>query len=345
MAPPKKSGNLKAKAPAGKNGSIPKPFKRAPESLDPFTLFLSKKHVYIAHIDSKPRAFKRKIFTVPVLLNVAVVLFFAWRVYYIAPYYLNLVIGALGHKNSTTVEASILTWQEIAVIILRRGFTFLLDFCLVVFVWPWPVEFAFGRTHGNPVSWRWNVGFRDREIYVRRSRTWDRHIGDVLEAGEGRNALLSYVRQATSPMLLQEKTGYLTMNGEWDLDWAAMVKAHRLVDDKAIALDAFRTLVLFYHKESGWLCLDMGMGESSKEEERRRQVFAFRDALSAVGKEDLFFRWIEIIQYETSQPGGFGEEKQIEVAQRIRDLFQAKGINFDEFWRESVGSETIDGLI
>lgn len=347
MAPPKKSGGAKTKGSTttgGKDSSPPKPFTRCPESLEPFTLFLSKKHVYITHIDPKPTALKRKVFSVPVLLNVLVVLLFVWRMYYIAPYYWAILMTGLGHTNSATIETSKLSWQGLAFAILRRGFTFLLDFCLVVFVWPWPVEFAFGQSHGNPVSWRWNVGFRDREIYVRRSRSWDRHIGDIFKNPPGKEALLSYVRIATSPMLLQEKTGYLTMNGEWDLDWAAMVKAHKLVDDKVLAIDAFRVLVLVHHREYGWLCLDMKIGESAKEEERRRQVFAFRDALAAVGKEDLFFRWIEIIQFEASQPNGFGEEKQHEVAKRIRDLFQEGGIDFDEFWKQSVGSEATDGL-
>lgn len=342
MAP--KASSSKKRPSGGATPSLPRPFKPAPESLEPFTLFLSKKHVYIAHIDTKPLAFKRKIFAVPVLLNVVVALLFLWRVRYIAPFYLDLLTSALGYTNSTTVRTADFTWAQLALMILGRGFTFLLDFCLVVFVWPWPVEFALGRAHGNPVKWRWNVGFRDQEIYVRRSRSWHRELGDVVSNGQGRDLLLGRVRIATSPMLLREKTGYLTMNGEWDLDWAAMVKAHKLVDDKVIALDAFRTLMLLHHQDFGWLCIDMNSGGNAQEDERRRQVFAFRDALAAVGKEDLFFRWIEIVQFESSQPGGFGPDKQVEVAQKIRELFQSNGLDFDEFWKESVGSDGLTGM-
>ncbi|KAL1871038.1 hypothetical protein VTK73DRAFT_2311 [Phialemonium thermophilum] len=345
MAPRKDASAATPRASTKKSSSPPRPFKKVPDSLESFTLFLSKRHFYITHVDSKPRAFKRKIFAVPVMMNLVVVLLFVWRVYYIGPYYLDLFTSFLGYPNSTTIVAADTTWPQLIFVVLRRALTFVLDFCLVVFVWPWPVEFAFGQTHGNPVKWRWNVGFRDKEIYVRRSRSWDRHVGDVLSNAEGRNVLLSYVRLATSPMLLQEKTGYLTMSGEWDLDWAAMIKAHRLVDDKVLALDAFRTLVLLYHEDYGWLCLDLTAGDNSREEERRRQVFAFRDALAAVGKEDLFFRWIEIIQFETTQPGGFGPEKQVEVARKIRELFQSNGIDFDEFWKESVGSDGLAGML
>lgn len=191
------------------------------------------------------------------------------------------------------------------------------------------------------------MGFRDREIYVRRSRSaWDVDIAKkILGSGatdaQAKGLLLNNVAAATSPMLINGKTGYLTMNGQWDLDWAAMVKATRLVDDKTIALEAFRLIVIMHHEAYGWVALDLKTSETSQDDERRNQVFAFRDALAAVGKEDLFYRWIEIVQFESTQPGGFGPEKQVVVAKKIRDLFAEQGIDFDAFWNESVGS---DGL-
>ncbi|KAH8888595.1 hypothetical protein GQ53DRAFT_242755 [Thozetella sp. PMI_491] len=346
MAPQKKSGKASLLGGAkSKDGKLSAPFKPASDSLKPFFSQLSRNHVYIAHIDPRPRALKRKVFVVPVLMNIAVALLFVWRVYYIGPYYIKVITSTIGYENETTVKAAESTYSELTWVVLSRGFTFLLDFVLFVFVWPWPVEFCIGQSYGSPVYWRWKVGFQDTEIYVRRSRNWDLKLGDVLDNSEGRDTLLTNVRAATTPMLLQQKTGYLTMNGEWDLDWAAMVLAHSLVDNKSIAVDAFRTLVLLHHKERDWLCIEMQIGEGAKEDERRRQVFAFRDALAAVGKEELFYRWIEVVQFEATQPGGFGPEKQVEVAQKIRDLFQAEGINFDEFWKESVGTDSLAGMM
>lgn len=349
--PPKKAAAKKAKssaAPASSSSSEPpQPFKRAPEALAPFLSSLSPKHVYITHIDSKPKNFKLKIFLVPVALNIALVALFAWRANYIAPWYFALVTSALGHDNETTVGPSHATWSHIASTVLRRAFTFLLDFVLVVFVWPWPVEFCWGRTHGSPVQWRWGVGFRDKEIYVRRSRpTWDAQVPAALkgEDAQAKTTLMMHVGAATSSLLLDQKTGYLTMNNEWDLDWAAMVQATKLVDKKDIALDAFRVMVLAHHSTHGWLCWEMKTGDHSQDDERRTQVFAFRDALAAVGKEDLFYRWIEIVQFESSQPGGFGAEKQVEVAKKIRELFEEQGIDFDEFWKESVGSDGLSSM-
>lgn len=348
MAPKKATTTKKSKLPTS-SSEPPQPFKRAPEVMNPFLSYLSRKHVYITHIDNKPKDFKRKIFLIPVVINLAIAVVAVWRIRYIAPWYFELVTSALGYPNETTIHPSTLTWALIAKAALRRAFTFCLDFLLFVFVWPWPVEFCLAVSHGNPVRWRWNVGFRDREIYVRRSRAvWDVDLGKKVLSGEGdvqaKGLLLNNVATATSPMLINEKTGYLTMNGEWDLDWAAMVKATRLVDDKTIALDAFKLMVVLYHETYGWVALDLKTNENAQDDERRNQVFAFRDALAAVGKEDLFYRWIEIVQFESTQPGGFGPEKQVAVAKKIRDLFAEQDIDFDAFWKESVGSESLANM-
>ncbi|CRK41169.1 hypothetical protein HYQ45_007536 [Verticillium longisporum] len=349
MAPKVKAVRSRAKAPARPSDPTvpPAPFKQPPSVLAPFLADLDPAHVYITHIDLKPTDFKRKIFLVPLGMNVIVVLLFLLRTWYITPYYWLLVQSGLGRANETTFPAATSTWAQIAWEVAKRGATFSLDLVLVVFVWPWPVEFALGRTHGNPLRWRRRVGFRDKEIYVRRSRDWDRKLRkgdgeDVLQSAETRGALLALVRQATSPMLQHEKTGYLTMNGEWDLDWEAMVTAHAMVDRKEIAVDAFRAVVLVHHVEYGWMTLAQPREDAAQEADvdaRRQQVFEFRDALAAVGKEDLFFRWIEIVQYESTQPGGFGPERQVDAAKKIRDLFSKEGIDFDEFWKESVGED------
>lgn len=331
--------------------SPPPPFKPLPSSLEPFTTVLSKRHVYLTHIDTKPASFKRKIFLVPVAMNLAVVLLFVWRVNYILPWYGALLLSTLGYTRDAAVAGAASSTSTLATIVLRRAFTFLLDFLLAVFVWPWPVEFCLGITYSNPVVWRWTTGFRDREIYVRRSREWDVGVLDGAlgpDGAEKRKTILSKVTPAMDSLLLREKTGYLLMNGDWDLDWAGMITATAMVDAKNVATEAFESMVLFHSKEFGWVCIDRGAGvsggPSKEEDERRRQVFAFRDALTAVGKEDMFYRWIEIVQFEASQPGGFGPEKQVEVAGRIREMFAKEGIDFDAFWKEAVGSDTAEGL-
>ncbi|CAH0037160.1 unnamed protein product [Clonostachys solani] len=337
----RKNAKPKPQAASAKKGSPPAPFKEPPEVLQPFIDTLSSKHVYVAHIDSKPAAFKRKLFLVPIAMNIGVVALFALRMYYILPYYWKVMMSGFGHPNETTFPIESSTWAELGFEILKRGFTMFFDFILFVFVWPWPVEFVAGVAHGNPTRWRWNVGFREKEIYVRRSRDWDVGLGDILKHDESRRIFTAYVQQATSPMLQEQKTGYLLMNGQWDLDWDAMVYAHALVDKKDIALDAFRTVVLVHHQDHGWLCYDTKLSSSAEEDEKRRQVFAFRDALAAMGKEKLFYRWVETVQFESSQPGGFGPEKQEEAAKNIRELFLKDGVDFDKLWKETAGADSV----
>ncbi|KAK4131482.1 hypothetical protein BT67DRAFT_427574 [Trichocladium antarcticum] len=370
MAPPSKTAKGKARQPQARfsasgpktssSQNLPHPFQPAPEALQPFYATLPKSHVYITHLDPRPAAFKRKIFLVPVAMNLAVALAFAWRMAYIAPYYLDLATSALGHANATTLRAADLPYRALILAVLRRALTFLLDFVLAVFVWPWPYEFLVGTGATSPAGWRWRVGFRDQELYVRRSRaSWDRVLlaapeqpgakaADVLDEVTGRDArdaVLRRVGNATSPMFLGQKTGYLTMDGDWDLDWAGMVAATSLVDKKVVGLEAFKhPVVLLHHERMGWITVDLGMGDSGEQEERRDQLLKFRDALTAIGKEDLFFRWVEMIQFETSQPGGFTPARQAAAAQKIRALFKEAGLDFDGFWNETVGTEGLAGM-
>jgi len=344
--PPRKP--IKAKpngSPKSLPGSPPEPFKPAPELIQKlFASHLEPQHIYIAHVDNKPAVFKRKIFIVPVAMNLAIAGLFVLRMLYILPYYWALLMSGFGHPNETTLDVESATWGEIAWEISRRTITFMLDFALGVFVWPWPLEFCLGARHGNPVWWRWRVGFREKEVYVRRSREWGASFKDAVNEAAKRQTLLSLLRRATNPSLLAEKTGYLTMSGQWDLDWAAMVHAHELVDQKLLAMEAFRCLVLVHHEEHGWMSVDLAVGENAKEEERRRQIFAFRDALVSLEQEALFFRWIEVIQFESTRPEGFTPERQEEVAKMVREMFQKEGIDFDGLWKETVGSDGLAGM-
>ncbi|KAK6702684.1 hypothetical protein SNK04_012587 [Fusarium graminearum] len=243
-----------------------------------------------------------------------------------------------GHENETTWDTVDSTWSQIALEIGKRAGTMLIDFILFIFVWPWPVEFVAGQARGNPCQWRWQVGFREQEIYVRRSREWDQALTDILEDADSKKSLVSYVDNATSPILQEQKTGYLLMNAYWDLDWARMVIAHRLVDKKELALEAFKSVVLVHHDAYGWMSYDVRGSGASGEDERRRQVFAFRDALTKLGKENLFYRWVEIVQFEATQPGGFGPKEQEAAAKRIRELFEKEDIDFDDLWKKSISS-------
>jgi hypothetical protein len=324
----------------------PSPFKRAPPNLDPFLSRLSKDHVYITHIDNKPRDFKRKIFAVPVLMNLVIIGLILWRISIIGPYYMKICFSLMGKFNETTIDTSRLPMKEIFMEILRRTVKFMTDLIIYAFVWPWPRDFFAGRVIGNPIAWRFGVGFRDKEIIVRRSRKWDRGIGDALnEEGPGQKLLFGTLRRAVDPIWMSEKTGYLMLNKEWDLDWRNIVVATKLVDESTLALEDFKTTILIHNEEFGWMVIEMaGAGGSAKEEEGRRKIVAFKDELTALGKENLFFKWIELVQYESSQPGGFGPERQAKTMVKAKAMFEAQGVDFDAFWKKVGGMEGMPGM-
>jgi hypothetical protein len=317
----------------------PEPFVRPPEVLKPLIDTLEEQHAYVLHVDTHRADHKRRIFMIPLGMNIAVIMLFIWRMYHILPWYLDLFMSTLGHENETTLIAADMTWKELAWAVSVRAATFMIDVTLSVFLYPWPLDFFLGQAHGNPVNWRWSVGFRDKEVVARRSRRWFHAVHNVTTSDESRSQFLARIQMATAPMYLQEKTGYLTMNAEWELDYGVMSDATKMVDTKMSALEAFTLVVLVYQVDFGWLCVDMKQGENAEEDERRRLVFAFRDALAVQGKESLFYRWIELIQYESTQPGGFGEERQAKVAEDVRTMFRKEDIDFDAFWKESTGTE------
>ncbi|KAJ2895307.1 hypothetical protein MKZ38_006717 [Zalerion maritima] len=348
------------------SGPLP-PFRSIPSALEPFAPCLSKSHIYIAHVDTFPASFKRKIFLVPVAMNVGIVALCVWWWLKVqGPWYLSLLASFSGVRNETTVVAEEESPSTLVKVVFARGLWFLLDMTLFIFVWPWPLEFFLGTGgSASPTAWRRTVGFREREIVVRQSREWDRKIlktgniggskaGEPLDflkkEGDGslaRGELLNRLRIATSPRLVKEKTGYLTMDGDWDLAWDAMIAAHSLVDKKEITIEAFTLVALVHHDVYGWLVIDLEgstVGGNMLQEQRRNDIFRFREALVSVGKEDLFYRWIEIVQFESTRPEGFGKERQEDVAQQIRTMFSEQGIDFDEFWKEAVGKDAAEGL-
>ncbi|KAF2085034.1 hypothetical protein K490DRAFT_47747 [Saccharata proteae CBS 121410] len=312
----------------------PAPFTLAPSILDPFLDTLDTQSVYITHIDNHPWWFKRRIFCVPLLLNLGIVCLLAWRAYAVLPTYFEMLLSALGNHNAYTVYPAKRTWSQLALVCLKRGSNFLLDYVLVMIVSGWPITF-FLESPGNPVSWRWQAGFRDREIYVRKSRGWGKT--ELLDATSGKRGqespfFATRILPAIDRHLLRSKTGYLLMDKSWDLDFAAMKHATGLVDSKKVFESCFEKSVFVWAGEgTGWCVWEVHRLDEGAEEDGRKKIIAFKDTLTALGKESLFFRWIELVQYESSQPGGFTEERQQRAVKNARELFERDGVDFEEF--------------
>ncbi|PBP25260.1 hypothetical protein BUE80_DR003673 [Diplocarpon rosae] len=288
----------------------PPPFHRAPATRAPFLAALDQSHVYITHLDTKPRAFKQKIFLVPLLMNLIIAGVVIWRIRSIGPYYLKIGSSLLGRPNETTLDTTRLALRDAAVEVGRRSAVFVVDLWIYVLLWPWPRQFFTGRVIGNPVAWRRAIGFRPQEIIVRRSRAWDRALGN-----------------------------------EWDLDWDTMITATRLADTKVLAPHDFRTTIYVHSDDFGWMVMESAnAGGSAAEEEGRKKIVAFKDELTALGKENLFFKWIELVQYESSRPGGFTPAQQVETMAQAREMFEAQGVDFDQFWEKVGGMEGMPGM-
>jgi len=151
------------------------PFSFPPPHLEPFYSTLDRNHVYITHVDSQPYTLKRRVFIVPVLMNIAFAGLLLWRLYVAIPTYFAIFIAALGHHSEHKVDIQGTSWNGLMTVIMNRAFLFFMDWSLAKFVLPWPLDFFFGSP-SNPVGWRRNVGFRGKEIIVRVSRKWDKAV-------------------------------------------------------------------------------------------------------------------------------------------------------------------------
>lgn len=325
--------------PSSQAGPLP-PFSKAPAALRPFLEPLSPQEVYLIHIDTSPPDLKKQTFIVPAIINVVIVAIFALRIYMVRNPSPAMIATVIGLTSSAAVDTSRLSSAETSSLIIRRTFSLMIDYFLITVFLSWPIRFIRG-----PVQWRRRIGFQGREIIVRRSQ---RTLSQTLERNrwirdndEARDKIVA----AITPDRIR-KTGYLLVDADWDLDYDAMIKAHEMVDparkDDRVALSEFRTAVLVNTDADGWLIWrveDEDTAEARKRSAQSDQILAFKDKLTAMGKEDLFFRWVELIQYESTQPGGFTPERQRSAMLQAKELFERENVDFARFWQEVGGME------
>lgn len=210
------------------------------------------------------------------------------------------------------------------------------DFLLFRFVGMWPWDFFLGKGgEASPVGWRRWCRFRDVEVVVRRSRRWDVPLfatersreeedmrGEVekkegvkeewLEEGRQGKLFRERVLPAVDKGWVKSKTSYQMLDQNWDLYFSGMIEAQALVDVGKNKIDDFRTSVLVHSEKSGWLIWEVWREqEEGAGDEGTRKLQLIKNHLTAMGKENLFFRWIEIVQSETSQTGPFTGERYV----------------------------------
>ncbi|MCJ1282508.1 hypothetical protein MMC26_001831 [Xylographa opegraphella] len=327
-----------------KTSKPPAPYSTAPPILLSFLETLDPKHVYIIHIDDHPAALKKRVFVVPVLMNIVIAGLLLWRAYVALPNYVALVMNTLGYETIFQLDLTSTGWMTLMDIAVGRAFMFFIDFTLAKFVLPWPWEF-FAGSPGNPIAWRQRVGFQAEEIVVRRSRRWDETLpSDWLAEDSDGTVYKERILPAIDKKWVKAKTSYLMIDKSWDLDFAGMITAHDLVRVGKASLSDFQKTVIAHSEEHGWLTWPVWKLDEGSEEEARQKIVLFKDKLTVMGKENLFFSWIELIQFETSQPGGFTKERQAKTMEKAKELFESQGVDFEEFWKEVGGYQGLPGM-
>ncbi|KIW97718.1 uncharacterized protein Z519_01302 [Cladophialophora bantiana CBS 173.52] len=348
------SSTTHTKPPASPASAPPTPFQYAPASLRPFLSTLPTDHIYLVHLDHTPPSLKKRVFAVPVLLNLLITIGLCVRLYYAVPTYLEQIITIFGYDTAYKIDTATAGVGELINAVTSRTVLLMIDYAIFGLIGSWPKEFVFGsrllRSVG-PWEWRRTIGFRDTEIIVRRGRKWDTPllVGDNPDKAKTWNLDEELtIKVKVDPAMRTTslaKTGYLLLDKDWDLDFKAMLDAHRLVEKGAIKLKDLENLALVYY-EKHWLVWKVHEAPEiiAHEQQQDSTVERFRRILTELGAEAVFFRWIEIVQFETSQPGGFTEGRQAEAIRELRTRLEKKGVDYAKFWEDIGGQAGLPGF-
>lgn len=259
-----------------------------------------------------------------------------------------ILLATLGFDNSANVDIGETDWATLVEIGASRTGMFFIDFALARFVAVWPMDFFWGSPLG-PMRWRWAIGFREREVVIRRSRRWGESVvgvdEEVVGDGElGRKTFEKRVVPGLDVVWVRGRTGMAMLDNNWDLWFRGMVDAHALVDNGRIGMIDFQGRTVAVHtEERGWLCWKIVEEEGGEAREKLQRV---KGKLDVMGKEGLFWKWVELVQFETEgremlTGRSSGREN---VVSRGKALFEEEGVDFDEFWRDVGGLEGMPGL-
>jgi hypothetical protein len=342
------------------------PFVPAPSKLLPFLKTLPPNHVYLTSLDTTPPRIKRNAFLVPVCLNTLITLGLCCRLYYAVPTYFWLIVTIFGYDTRAKVDIDNAAMTDLIGTVAGRTTLLMLDHVVFNFIGAWPWQFLFGSKEGGyvgPATWRWTVGgFWEKEVVVRRSRRWNKSVFGEDPAkdkkskkkAEKPNQPLSMdevltVKLKVNPAMEEQylkATGFAMLDKDWDLDFAGMVNAFQLIKGNRLGIEDLENKAFMYNaKEKVWLMWTVHEKLAPMEAgEKDPVVECFREKLAAMGHEDLFYRWIELVQYESSVPGGMTEARQMKVLHEARKIFAEKGVDFDKFFNDVGGQAGMPGL-
>lgn len=319
----------------------------------PFVSTLPPDHVYITNLDRNDLSIKKQAFLVPLLLNILIVGILCTRIYYAAPVYSSLIMTVFGYETPYNVDPSVASKKDVFSTIVSRTLLMITDYALFWMLGSWPRSFFIGSAQNRflgPLGWKMNVGFQEQEVVVRRGRKWDDAIVEGVDEGArawGVDEELTIKIKVEAAMLksYSTKTALSLLDKDWDLDYHAMSDAHQMAEDGRMNVEDLQELALvYYHKQ--WVVWRINEAHEVpvSDLEADEKVRNFRDKLTSLGCEDVFFRWIEIIQYETNQPGGFLEGRQAEAMRELRRMVMDRGVDYELFWNDIGGQKGLPGF-
>lgn len=341
----------------------PSPFELAPQAVLPLADRLPKDHVFLVHSEQSAPDLKRHTFLVPILLNLFITVALCLRLYYAAPIYLEQLITIFGYETRWTVDTKTLAWFDLIGILGERTILLATDYVLFGLLGRWPWEFLFGDRYGRYVGaagWKWNVGFsRKLEPVVRRGRKWDvpifavekerRKQGKPEKSWTKEEELLVYTKCSEAlRKTITSKNALSLLDRDWDLDYCAMVDATELLDKDTLKFNDVDHVVLVYwngrwycwypHRTGAATTVEVNGGQDADLEK-------FKKNLIGIGCEDVFYRWIELIQYETNtQTGGLSKKKSQEAEQELRRMLKDRKKDDEAFMQSVGGSAGVPGL-
>lgn len=340
----KQSSTTKISTTPAKATKIPTPWKAATEGLQAYASTLPKDHVYLVHVDRTSISAKKEAFLVPIVLNVIIALGMIARIYYAAPIYLSLLITVFHYDTSYSVDPSIASSGDIITTVFNRTFLFATDYAIFWLIGSWPREFVAGsriNRYVGPLGWKMAVGLEEEEVIVRRGRKWDVSILETVDQlgrdwSLDKELSIKFKVDAAMNKSYISKTGFSLLDRHWDLDYCGCVDAHRFVEDGRVTLDELENCALVYYQNQ-WLFWRVHEKLSEEEMAGDPKVQNFKQQCTELGLEDVFYRYMEVLQYETNQPGGFLPGAQARVMEELQRLVAEKGVDFHGKFYDAVG--------
>lgn len=327
-------GNVRAPTPTTAVTEPPKPFTLAPAKFSEFLETLPKDGFYLTHIDRTPSDEKRQLFMAPAILNLVFAGLILLRLYYAIPTYISLLSAFFGYDSDSVVDTTNLPRSELFTILISRAGLLILDYSLYTLLGRWILRFVLEETR-----WRYSIGFREDEVVVRVSKKWHKSLPAQWSVEDERR-IADKVLPAMDDQRLQ-KSALQLVDASFVLDTNAMVDAHTLIDRGDLTLSDFNRVVLVYYVPlESWMMWSLAkpvapMGQQDT------NLAKLRENLAAKGKENLFFRYVEILQYEAERPGGFLVGYQQRAWEELRKAFAEKGVDLAQVRKEMGGERNM----